>query len=88
MPDMSETAEATSLQLELRDLKNALGALRNRLETVQGDHEAALVRAASNGVAETTQLRATAAALREALETERANRERAVQAAVARYAAG
>ena len=73
---MSQTAESAPLQLELRDLKNAVAALRDRLETAQGEHEAALVRAASDAVAERAQLRATAAALRDELET-RAGQSRA-----------
>ena len=60
---MNQAAESTLLQLELRDMKNTVAALRERLEDARAEHEAALVRAASDAVAEKTQLRATAAAL-------------------------
>jgi hypothetical protein len=62
---MSHTAETTHLQLELRDLRNALAAMRDRLEIAQNQHEMALVRVASDASAEKAQLRATAAALRD-----------------------
>ncbi len=80
---MADTAEALELQLELRDLKNALTAMRERLETVQGEHAAALVRAVSGANAENTELRNTIAALREQLEIERAHHDQAASTGVA-----
>jgi hypothetical protein len=63
----TETSEATELHLELRDLKNALSAMRERLELAQAEQEAAVVRGVSDANAESAQLRATVGALRDEL---------------------
>lgn len=79
MNDAPETAE---LRLELRDLKQALAALRERLELAQEERDAALVRAVSEANAEIAQLKNTIGSLRDELEAERGRREDLVRAAV------
>src|ERR1043166_6597388 len=83
MPSNPSEEEVLGLQRDLRDMRNALAAMRDRLEATQGEHEVAVVRAVSAAAAEAAMLRGTVTALREELETERARRDEAVTAAVA-----
>ena len=59
----SRPADPLDVERELRDLKQQIAALRERLEASQVDQETAVTRAVSAGAAETTMLRSTIGAL-------------------------
>ena len=60
--------EHYALMTELRDLKNTVAALRNKLELEQIESEKAVQAAHAAAGSEIAQLKATASALRDALE--------------------
>ncbi len=83
---MTDSPDVLELQRELRDMRHALAAMRDRLEQSRHEHEAAVVRAVSEVTAENAQLRATVGALRDELEMERGRREELVRKAYAETA--
>ena len=79
----TETLDTAELLLEMRDLKNQIGALRNELEAANAGTEMAVNRAVSESNAESAQLRATVAVLRDEIEVARADTHQAVASALA-----
>ena len=77
----SETIDVLELQLEVRNLRQSVFAMREQLQQAQAERGAAVVHALSEANAENGQLRATIAALREELEKAHAGREDAIAAA-------
>ena len=71
-----------ALMTEVRDLKNTVAALRNKLEQEKASTDQAVQAAHAAAGSEIAQLKATAAALRDALEQARIDRDKNVQDAV------
>ena len=84
---LDSTQELSALHAENRHLKDSIVALRQSLEVLVLDKNAAVQQAVAASQGEIENLKGAVVALREALEALRAERDRQVQEAVARGAA-
>src|SRR3954447_22401431 len=79
----SDSAVTTELEREIRDLRNALTALRERLEHAETGKDDLVRRALADSADERRQLQSTVATLRERREIGRGTRQDAVMSAAA-----